>query len=190
MTTINPILLDFPDQFESERLLVRAPRAGDGPAIQEAIVESLPELQRWMPWAKNGQTPDESEAYARRSAAEYIQRVQLPMLIFEKATGHYVGGIGLHRIDWEVPAFEIGYWVRTSLQGKGYITEAVNRLTTFAFETLNARRVCIHCDARNERSANVARRAGYKQEAHLRNDRRDINGELCDTLIFAKVRPD
>lgn len=185
-----PILLDFPDQFETERLLLRAPRAGDGPAINEAIAESLPELRRWMPWAKNGQSLDESEAYARRSAAEYIMRKQFPMLIFELETGKFVGGIGLHRIEWEVPAVEIGYWVRTSLQGQGYITEAVNRLTEAAFDLLNARRVCIHCDALNERSANVARRAGFEQEAHLRNDRRDVNDELCDTLIFARVRPD
>ncbi len=189
MKMTDPILLDFPDQFETERLLLRAMRPGDGAVINEAVVESLPELRRWMPWAYNGQTLDESEAYARRSAADYIQRKQFPLAIFERETGRFVGGTGLHRIEWEVPAFEIGYWVRTSLQGRGYITEAVVRLTQVTFDLLDARRVCIHCDAANERSANVARRAGYEQEAHLRKDRRDVNDKLCDTLIFAKVRP-
>ena len=32
---------------------------------------------------------------------------------------------GLHRIDWAVPKFEIGYWARTSHAGRGYITEDV-----------------------------------------------------------------
>lgn len=34
---MNPILLDFPDSFETERLLIRAPRAGDGKAVYDAI---------------------------------------------------------------------------------------------------------------------------------------------------------
>lgn len=49
---MNPILLDFPDSLESERLIIRCPRAGDGAMINAAIVESFAELTRWMPWAR------------------------------------------------------------------------------------------------------------------------------------------
>lgn len=54
----NPLLLDFPDHFETERLLIRAPRAGDGPAICEAVLETLDDLRQWMPWALQEQTVD------------------------------------------------------------------------------------------------------------------------------------
>jgi hypothetical protein len=47
---MNPILLDFPDSFESERLVLRCPRPGDGRAMHEAITESLNELNPWVPW--------------------------------------------------------------------------------------------------------------------------------------------
>ncbi len=94
----------------------------------------------------------------------------------------------MHRIDWDVPRFEIGYWVRTSLQGQGYITEAVNGISKFAFEQLKAERMEIRCDARNERSAAVARRAGYTLEAKLRRESRAPDGSLRDTLIFALLR--
>jgi hypothetical protein len=43
------ILKDFPDHFESERLLIRAPRFGDGAQVNQAILESFTELNRWMP---------------------------------------------------------------------------------------------------------------------------------------------
>jgi RimJ/RimL family protein N-acetyltransferase len=113
------------------------------------------------------------------------------MMILLKGTGTIIGGTGLHRIEWSVPKFEIGYWVRTGYGGQGFITEAVNGLTQFAFDTLGARRIEIRCDVRNVRSANVARRAGYPLEATFRHDARDhINGKLRDTYIFAKVRPD
>jgi RimJ/RimL family protein N-acetyltransferase len=102
-----------------------------------------------------------------------------------------VGGSGLHRIDWSVPRFEIGYWVRTPFAGQGYISEAVRGITTFAFDTLGARRVEIHCDDRNTRSATVASRTGFALEGVLRNQRRNhLSGELRNTMIFAQVRDD
>jgi hypothetical protein len=45
--TIKPILLDFPDHFESKRLIIRSPRAGDGVAMHQAKLESITELLRY-----------------------------------------------------------------------------------------------------------------------------------------------
>lgn len=79
------------------------------------------------------------------------------MFLFLKETGALVGGSGLHRIDWSVPKFEIGYWCRTRFAGHGYITEAVRGLGAFAFDQLGTRRVEILCDSRNHRSVRVCR---------------------------------
>ncbi|HLR62964.1 MAG TPA: hypothetical protein VK097_11090 [Lentibacillus sp.] len=38
---MNPILLDIPEQFETERLLLRAPQSGDGVMVNKAIRESF-----------------------------------------------------------------------------------------------------------------------------------------------------
>lgn len=185
-----PVLRDFPDYFETERLLLRAPRHGDGEKLAEATRESYSELKRWMPWAVPDQTVEDAEVYVRRMAAKFMTREDLVLFMFRKADGVFLGGSGLHRIDWEVPCFEIGYWLRTTAHGKGYMTEAVLGITRFAFETLEAERVEIRCDALNEKSAAVIRRAGYLQEGHLRNNDRDTSGNLYDTLIFATIRAD
>jgi ribosomal-protein-serine acetyltransferase len=108
-----------------------------------------------------------------------------------KGTNTLVGSSGLHRINWEVPKFEIGYWVRARFAGQGYISEAVTAISDFAFETLGARRVEIRLDAQNERSEAIPRRLGFALEGRLRNEDRDhLTGELRDTLVFAKVRAD
>lgn len=44
-----PILMDFPESFETERLLIRSPLPGDGPEMHAAIKESLGQLTPWMP---------------------------------------------------------------------------------------------------------------------------------------------
>ena len=43
---MQPILTDFPDHLETERLLLRAPRAGDGQNVYEATLETLENLRR------------------------------------------------------------------------------------------------------------------------------------------------
>jgi RimJ/RimL family protein N-acetyltransferase len=185
-----PILFDLPDRLESERLILRSPMPGDGQVVHEAIVESWESLRRWMPWARERPTLEQSEEVARRARANFIARTDLPVALFLRDGTTYVGGSGLHRFDWSVPRFEIGYWVRRSFEGHGYVTEAVKTLTHFAFTALAAERVEIHCSHRNERSQRVAERAGYVLEGRLRNHGREVGGELRDTLIYSLVRSD
>ncbi len=185
---LNPILREVPDQLESERLLIRAPRPGDGAEVHAAIMESLEELRPWMPWAHPDQSVDDIEANVRRAHADFTAREDLRFHLYLRDGGSFVGASGLHRIDWDVPRFEIGYWVRTAMAGRGFATEASRRLAEFAFDDLGAERVEIWCDARNERSAAVAQRAGFPLEARLNHNRRGVDDELVDSLCFARLR--
>ena len=186
---MNPILLDFPDAFDTERLIIRAPRSGDGAQVAEAVRESLDELRPWMPFASEEPTVESQEAWVRQGTASWIARNDLPMLLFLKDTQTLVGSSGLHRFDWNVGKFEIGYWARTGFAGRGYITEAVNGITQFAFAYLKAHRVEIRCDVKNVRSAAVAKRCGFLLEGILRNDDLGLDGSLRDTLVFSKISP-
>lgn len=183
---MNPMTLDFPDQFETERLLIRAPRIGDSAIVNRAICESLLELRPWMSWAQTEPTPDESEATVRRALSEWAARTELMFLILDKS-GEMVGSSGLYRIDWSVPKFEIAYWRRSDCGGHGLMTEAVRGIADFAFETLSAERVEIRCATSNLKSVALARRAGFIAEATLKNSLRRA-GILHDTLIFARLR--
>jgi RimJ/RimL family protein N-acetyltransferase len=184
------ILRTFPDQFESDRLIIRSPRPGDGVELNAAVIESLANLKPWMPWAQTAPTLEASEAEVRQGHVRFLKREDLWLLLFLKDGRTMVGGSGLHRIDWDIPAFEIGYWVRNRFTGQGYITEAVDRISAFAFETLGAKRLSIRCDRRNKRSAAVAERLGFVLEGIHRCDIRDHFGHLRDTMVFAKVRPE
>ena len=184
------MLLDIPESFETERLLIRAPRSGDGAAINEALLETFEDLTRWMPWAKERPTVEQSEEYARKSYSQFISRENLFLSLFHKETGLLVGCSGLHRPDWAVPKFEIGYWCRKQFERQGLITEAVRGILKFGFETVGARRIEIRCDIRNDRSRRVAERVGMKREAELRDDHIGVDGVLSSTLTFGMTLPD
>ncbi len=185
-----PILLDLPDQFETERLILKAPQVGDGYMINEAIRESHAELKPWLTWADPLPSPEKSEEMNRVSVTQYLKREVFRSNVIQKSDGLLVGVTSLHHIDWSTPAFEIGYWVRTSLAGKGYAKESVLGITDFAFGLLGAQRMEIRCDPRNDRSASVARRAGYKFEGTIRHDMRERDDTLSSAYIFSMIRPE
>lgn len=185
---IDPILLSFPESFETERLLIRAPLWGEGASLNEAIGESLNELKPWMPFAKIMPTLDESEKFTREARLAFLKRDHLHMRIFNKDTGAFIGCSGLHQINWDTRNFEIGYWIRSTCAGYGYMTEAVNGITDFAIHTLEANRIEIRCSGRNTKSAAVAERAGFTLDGILRNNCRGQDGELHDSKVYAKVR--
>jgi len=112
-----PILVDVPAEIETPRLLLRCPSAGDGVVVHEAVVESLQELRVWsasLPWAIAEPSVDASEMFCRESQAAFIRRTSLPYLAFERSSGRFIASTSLHRIHWEVPRFELGFWCRSS----------------------------------------------------------------------------
>ena len=191
MSKQDPILRKFPDQIETERLLLRSPMPGDGAALREAVLASHDELKQWMPWAIDVPGEDDHEALVRKGRLRFLSREDLWLMVVHKESGDFIGGTGLHRIDWDVPKFEIGYWLRTAYTGRGYMTEAVTAVENFAFDVLGARRVEIRIDSLNERSIAVARRLDYPLEGILKHDaRHHLTNALRNTMLFAKTRPD
>jgi len=192
MGAIDPLMIDWPPLLHSERLLLRAPQAGDGIALNQAVTQSLDELKPWMPWAQKAPSRNQSELTCRQMAARFAQRSDLPLFIFTRGAdggcGRLLGGTGLHRIDWSVPRFEIGYWRRSGEQGQGWISEAVCTLSRFAFDHLGARRVEIRMTSDNMKSRAVAERCGFTLEGVLRQDSLDVHGQPRDTAVYARVR--
>ncbi len=189
---IEPLLIDVPERIETARLILRCPRRGDGAVVNPAVVASHAELDPWLPWATTLPSLEESEAHCRRQQARFILREDLVMLIFARddsgAEGELLGGTGLHRIDWSLRRFEIGYWRKSGCEGRGVITEAVTAIARMAFDALGARRVEIRMDDNNERSWKLAERAGFTLEAVLRFDSATPAGEPRSTRVYARVR--
>src|SRR5712692_4352394 len=183
-------LIPLFDELRSARLIVRPYRESDAQAVNEAIAASRDHLRPWMPFADAHQTVEETRDWIIHEMARWLLRENLIVGIWEAATNRYLGSSGLHIHNWETGYFEIGYWLRADATGHGYITEAVQLLVDYAFTQLAATRVEICCDERNVRSAAVAQRLGFVQEARLRNHMVAPDGTLRTTLIFSLTPAD
>lgn len=180
---------DFPSSFESERLIVRIPRMEDVEFVWEAIVHSAATLKPFMTWAQTLPAKEQTKENIRQAISDFIARRDLRFHVFLKDSGKFVGSTGLHKIDWTIPKFEIGYWIDARFEGNGYMTEAVKRISQFAFKELKAKRLEIRCDSNNIRSRALASRAQFELEGILKNDSHTVDGNsLRDTCIYAKIQ--
>ncbi|VVC75371.1 Putative ribosomal N-acetyltransferase YdaF [Aquicella siphonis] len=185
------IELDIPVPIETPRLILRPPQIGDGKKLNEAILESFETLNKFMLWAKDRPALEESEDVVRRESSNWIYRKkhddELMIMIFSKNTNDFVGATGFHHVDWDVPCAETGYWIRRKYAGQGYMTEAVNAVTRYAFEALRLKRLAITCDVDNERSKKVPERLGYRLESRMKFNRiKPATGMASDTLVYVR----
>ena len=191
MNEPDPPLIDVPERLDGERIVLLAPRAGLGAEMAVVIAQSLSHLRPWMPWAQEAPTAESSELVVRRMQADFIARRDLCFQIYARradgSAGRMLGGTGLHRIDWAVRRFEIGYWIRPEAAGRGHVGEAVRLLAELAFEQLGARRLEIRCDPRNTKSRAVAERAGFELEGVLRRYDLGVDGRPCDICVFSRL---
>jgi RimJ/RimL family protein N-acetyltransferase len=168
---------------------VRCYDPADAPLLKDAVDSSLDHLREWMPWAHEDPQPLEVKAeLLRRFRGQFDLGQNFVYGLFSPDESELVGGSGFHpRVGGN--AFEIGYWIRASEDGKGLATESTAALTRVGFEVCGVDRMEIHVEPPNEKSARIPQKLGYVEEARLR--RRlypGPGGEPRDTIVFTMFR--
>jgi ribosomal-protein-serine acetyltransferase len=187
------LLLELPERLETERLVLRPYRAGDGPvyfAVCQRNREHLVPYEADNP-ARKVQTVEDAEVLVRQFAADWISRRAFFLGAWHKDDGAFAAQVYVGATSWELPEFEIGYFVDRDHEGRGFVVEAVKACLSFAFEALGAHRASLRCSDTNARSSRVAERCGFVLEGHLRQTDRRIrreDGTLGGVLLYGMLR--
>ncbi|MDX1612648.1 MAG: GNAT family protein, partial [Candidatus Thermoplasmatota archaeon] len=133
-------------------------------------VERLEDLKAWV--------------HARCDQVE--QGRALAFLQRDGITGQAVGSTSIFDIEPEHRTMEIGHtWLVHPAWGTGINAEAKLLLLTHCFQALEAVRVQIKTDARNERSRAAIHALGASEEGTLRRQRRMPDGHLRDAVVYS-----
>ena len=184
------MLLEIPTRIEAKRIYMRKYEAGDGQWYFAMSQKNRTHLARYE--AENVvmsiENEQDAEVMVRELAVEWSARNCFFMGAFDRETDEFVAQIYIGPVNWEVPEFEIGFFVDKDHEGQGYVTEAVRAVMGFIFEHLKASRVRMECDDTNERSLRVAERCGMVREGHIRENKKNTNGRLSGTLWFGLLK--
>lgn len=100
-----------------------------------------------------------------------------------------LGSVYLQNFEEEHRRAESGIYLgEEQIHGKGIGTEAVMLLRDYAFETLRMHKLSARVLAYNTASRRLHEKAGYVQEAHLK-DELFLNGKYEDLILFGVINP-
>ena len=148
--------------IETERLILRQWKPTDFPAFAE--LNSDKEVMRFFPSTLSA---EESKGMAQRCSDLVAQRGWGFWAAQEKASGSFIGFIGLHVPIAELPAspcVEIGWRLGRKWWGQGLATEGAKAALEFAFNTLLLSEVVSFTSVQNSRSEAVMRRLGMQRD--------------------------
>lgn len=185
--------MHFNEELQGKRLILRRTRPTQEMAemIFRAVDESREHLRPFCPWEKNDDSVESVLNYLRDKELKTRKGERVEYGIFIRESGEYIGNIQVFDILPEKRSAEIGYWLKKSAIGNGYMREALRILEKYCFTELGLYRVQLGCDTRNRASAAVIVACGYRLEGRLRGDRYDAaNDCMRDSLLFSKILPE
>ena len=171
---------ELPEQLETERLVLRVRTVADAEDIH--TYASLPEVAypAGFPPVK---TLEDEVYYLEHILPERNQKENLPAGygIVVKGTDKVIGSVDFnHRHGDDV--LELGYTLHPD-----YVPEAALALIDLSFKDLGLHKIELTCFGYNVQSQRVAEKLGFTLEARIR-DRKDIQGNRCDSLIYGLLR--
>ena len=185
---MHKMLLEIPSELETERLKLRPYQPGDGKAFFSLLQNNYEHLREHVDEATNIATEEQAEIRIRELASDWVARKRFVMVIQEKESHTAVGQIWIEPVNWDVPSFEIGWFLQEDREGKGIVTEAAQRCLVFLFEDLNAHKVIVKARETNVRSFRVAERCGFVKEGLLRDNARIGDSKWVGLLCYGMLR--
>ena len=150
-----------------------------------------PSLYQWT------LVPQDEPAMRRHvedALAARAKGIAVPFAVVRLADEAVIGSTRFHQLDYwarpeprDVPdTCEIGYtWLAREALRTGANTEMKRLMLTHAFEVWQVRSVCLHTDARNQRSQDAIQRIGGKFEGILRAHRLAVDQSPRDSARFS-----
>jgi RimJ/RimL family protein N-acetyltransferase len=157
------------ETLSAENVVLRQFTSHDIKQFVGAIRESANSVGKWLPWWKADYSEDEARSWFHACEEAIAARSGFDIGIFHKDDELLIGSVAINRIDAMNRIGSIGYWVRESQQGKGYCSEAVNRIKLFGFDELALARLEIVVLAENSASRQIAEKCGATLECIAEN---------------------
>ena len=153
--------------LETQRLLLRPFRLDDAQAVFDGW-ESDPDVARYMFWTSHNDIEKTREWIA-------FEMGQIPkddwyrFAVVLKETGELVGTVLIY-YEEEVAAWEIGYNLGKKYWEKGYTTEAMKQIISFAQEELGITEIIGRYAKENPVSGKVMEKLGFRFEKEIPYD--------------------
>ncbi|HOO75110.1 MAG: GNAT family N-acetyltransferase [Thermotogae bacterium] len=180
---------DFFENFpfmETERLVFIEPDLKYTEDIYEIISDPYVAEYDWF-------YPQTEMHFSRKFISMYIENYEnneeITWMLFDKDKRKVIGIICLGNFDDVSCICEIGFYLNRKFWNMGYGTEAIKKITEYAFEKIGINRIEAFITEGNISSERVLEKSGFQREAFMR-ERDFIKGKFVNTVLMAIIMRD
>jgi RimJ/RimL family protein N-acetyltransferase len=152
----------------------------------EKVDNERERLALFLPWVNFVKTIEDEQKFIQQSIKDWENYTKALFAIFRKSDAQYLGNISVFNLDFENESCEIGYWISSKYEGKGYMIQSVSALEKELFEK-GFNRIVILCQKTNNRSKKIPKALNYRHEGTLFQFYK-INNNFVNFDLYAKLK--
>lgn len=176
---------EFP-KIQTNRLILRPFESYDKEALFSMRTD--PNIMEYIDVPRPN-TLDDVVPFLEKNMNQFSQKNGINWVITLKETGEFIGFVGIHKIDEQNHRGEIGYSLKPAFWGNGIMTEALNEVISFAFDSLKLHGLDANVNPENIGSQAILKKLGFKKEAHFRENF-FFDGNYLDSYIYCLLTSD
>ena len=174
-----------PEQRADSRIFLRPFKQSDGLKIYNLAKEKR--VAEWTMFIPHPCPKGWAKKYIRKNQYNWKRKKAFACGIVLKGNGKVIGGIELHKINWQNKYAMLGYWLGRKYWNRGLTTEAVQQMLAFGFKQLKLHRIYATLFEKNESSKRVLEKTGFIREGLLREKRR-MKGKWQNELVYGLLK--
>lgn len=164
-------------EIRSDRLVLRPLSVEDGPEMLK--IRAHPEINKYI-----GRTPPSNLKEIKAFINKIRKATEAGMTLFwtmrRLNTKEIIGTICLWNIDRKQGKAEIGYELLPEFQGKGYMTEAIQRVLEFGFEAQGFHKIAAYTNRNNDASLRLLTKMGFEYHPEI------MDKDYPDNQVYIK----
>lgn len=178
-------MIDFEKEYilENEVALLRPLQMED---TEHLLSFSICEPEIWRYSLARADGRENLERYIQAAIRDRQEGRAYPFIVFDKRAGQYAGSTRFYDIQHQHLTLQLGFtWYGQAFQRTGLNRHCKYLLLSFAFETLDFKRVEFRADLENERSIQAMKNIGCREEGVLRSNFMKPDGKRRDSIILS-----
>lgn len=180
---MDKILTDFPI-IETKRFLLRNMKPED--AAEMFVFMANRETMKFIT-PHPVESIEEVEADIKSSMEKYQLEKEIPWVIVDRNTDEVIGSFRFHKLNFWHKKAEMGVVIRKEDQNSGVMTEVLEKMLAFGFDTLGLNRIVGDIFAGNKGSEKLLMKYGFQKEGQLRQT--DFDGSRYhDTVVYSLLK--
>jgi ribosomal-protein-alanine N-acetyltransferase len=172
----------FPE-IKTPRLLLRQVAETDAAALFS--LRSDERVMRYFD-APMMQSEEEARAFLGKNKVSFEEGTGILWAISLLEDTTMIGTITIWRIDKTHFRGEMGYLLHPDFQGKGLMSEAIQAVLRYGFDTLNLHSMEANVNPNNQASITLLERNGFVREGYFRENYY-FNGKFLDTAVYSRL---